>query len=168
MEYSWTCECCGQQFDTLPMDFAFHAPQDWFDIPEAERASRTKLSRDLCMIDRRKFYVRGCIEVPVSDHAEFLIWGVWVSVSEKIFRYIYDHWDDQEDSRQALPGELCNWPSGYPDSRGIRCDVFLRSGNRRPRIVLEEINHPLSIEQRTGISLKRVKEIAAASHVRKE
>ena len=65
MDYRWTCSCCGTTFDTLPMDYAHRAPDAWLALPEAERDRRAKLDSDLCDIDRRQFYVRGCIEVPV-------------------------------------------------------------------------------------------------------
>jgi hypothetical protein len=39
--------------------------------------------------------------------------------------------------------------------------VHLRSGGRRPAIELEPTDHPLAIEQREGISIARVEEIAA-------
>jgi Uncharacterized protein conserved in bacteria (DUF2199) len=40
-----------RSFNTLPMDYAFSAPRNWFGVPEAERATRAKLSADLCTID---------------------------------------------------------------------------------------------------------------------
>jgi hypothetical protein len=39
--------------------------------------------------------------------------------------------------------------------------VHLRGGGIRPFIELEPTDHPLAIEQREGISLERVKELAA-------
>jgi hypothetical protein len=42
--------------------------------------------------------------------------------------------------------------------------VFLRSGNLRPRIVLEPSDYPVAIEQHQGVTLERVKEIAVAGH----
>ena len=58
-------------------------------------------------------------------------------------------------------GWLCNWIRGYPEPREIKCEVYLRSNNQRPRIVLEPTDYPLAVEQHRGITLERVKQIVA-------
>jgi hypothetical protein len=146
------------------MNHAFAAPRNWFGLTEAERATRAKLSDDLCMIDGKEHYIRGCLEIPVSDCSESLIWGVWVSISEETLRYVLDRWNVQvpEDEPPRF-GWLSTWISGYPEPHEIRCHVFIRSGNLRPRIVLEPTDYPLAVEQHQGITLDRVKEIAAGA-----
>jgi len=42
--------------------------------------------------------------------------------------------------------------------------VHLRSGGLRPFIELEPTDHPLAVEQRNGISMTRVEEIASLLH----
>ena len=165
MHYAWKCGCCGKQFDTLPMSYATYAPINWFGLPEAERDTRAKLSPDVCIIDGREFYIRGCVELAVSGCAESFVWGVWVSVSEESFRYIRERWDRPiEDGEPPRFGWLSTWIQGYPDPHDIKCHVILRSGNLRPLIVLEPTDYPLAVEQQNGIALERVKEIAAGSH----
>jgi hypothetical protein len=93
-----------------------------------------------------------------------LIWGIWVSVSEESFRHILALWDSPiPDDEPPRFGWLCSWIDGYPEPHDIRCHVFLRSGNLRPRIILEPTDYPLAVEQHQGITLDRVKEIAAGS-----
>jgi hypothetical protein len=133
--------------------------------PDGSRTDhRAKLSEDVCMIDGKEFYVRGCLEIPVSDSSEILVLGVWVSVSEDSFRYIHSKWDAEigEDEPPRF-GWLCNWINGYPEPDEIACAVFIRSGNLRPRIVLEPTDYPLAIEQHQGVTLERVKQIAAST-----
>lgn len=164
MKYSWICSCCGKSFDSLPMDYAFRGPDNWHALPEAERATRARLDSDLCVIDGREFYVRGCIEIPVTDSPEIFIYGVWVSVSEDSFRHILDKWDAEiAGAEPPRFGWLCNRISGYPDPEEVRCNVYLRSGNLRPLIVLESTDYPLAVEQRNGITLERIRKIAAES-----
>jgi hypothetical protein len=160
----WTCSCCGQRFNTLPMDYAFAAPRNWFGLTEAERTTRAKLTADFCTIDENEHYVRGCLEIPVSDSSESLIWGVWASVSEDSLHYILTRWNEQiaEDEPPRF-GWLSTWISDYPEPHDIRCHIFIRSGNLRPRIVLQPTDYPLAIEQHRGITLERVKEIAAGA-----
>jgi hypothetical protein len=146
------------------MDYVLAAPRNWFGLTEAERTTRAKLTNDICSIDGSEHYIRGNLEVPVLDSSETLIWGIWVSVSEESLRYILSKWNAQiaEDEPPRF-GWLSSWISGYPEPHEIRCHIFLRSGNLRPRIVLQPTDYPLAIEQHQGIPLERVKQIAAGA-----
>jgi hypothetical protein len=161
MKYDWTCQCCGTRFDTLPMDYMKPAPDNWFALPEAEREARARLNDDLCVIDGKEFYARGCIEIPVIDSDELFVWGAWVSISKESFRYILDHWEDAiPDDEPPFAGELCSRFTGYPETAGLRCSIHIRK-EFRPRIVLESPDYPMAVEQRSGITLERIKQIAA-------
>lgn len=61
-------------------------------------------------------------------------------------------------------GWLCNKISNYPNTLHLKTNLHLRGGNLRPSIELEPTDHPLAIEQRQGISIGRVEEIASESH----
>src|SRR6185369_9048794 len=50
----------------------------------------------------------------------------------------------------------------YPDTLNPKTMVHLRSGYLRPRVEVEPTDHPLAVEQRRGITLARVREIATA------
>ena len=163
MNHAWTCGCCGKQFNTLPLDFACAAPDQWFQIPEAERESRARFSDDVCLIDDKDIFVRGCLEIPIIGKNDRFSWGVWVSVSRESYARIVELWNAPviEDEPPKF-GWLCNNMSVYPATLGLKTNLHLRDGGRRPLIQLEPTDHPLAIEQQTGISIKRVEEIAAA------
>src|SRR5579862_3637845 len=147
------------------MDYGFAAPRNWFGLPEHERATRARLADDICIIDDTERYVRGCLEMPVSGSSESLVWGIWVSVSEESLRYMLDRWNSpiaQDESPRF--GWLSSWINGYPEPHEIKCNIFLRSGNLRPRIVLQPTEYPHAVEQHHGITLDQVKEIAAVGH----
>jgi hypothetical protein len=93
MERIWTCHCCGQQFNTLLTDYAFAASNQWDAVSQEERDSRTRHSADVCIIDRKDFFVRGCIEMPIIAADATFIGGVWVSVSRASFVRIHELWD---------------------------------------------------------------------------
>ncbi len=63
--------------------FAF--PIQYMDIPAAQRKRRVRLEADTCVIDDRRFFVRGCLEIPVRRSRTPFVWGVWVSVSRTSF-----------------------------------------------------------------------------------
>src|SRR5258708_5087812 len=41
------------------------APDPWFQVPESERHYRGKLDNDVCIIDEKDIFVRGCLEIPI-------------------------------------------------------------------------------------------------------
>jgi len=162
MEYAWTCRCCGKQYNTIPLDIAFKAPDYWFQMPEAEREQRGKLGPDACVIEEDLF-VRGCLEIPIIDRDEHFVWGVWVSVSRDSFKRILELWTAEDlDDEPPKFGWLSNSISRYPETLNLKTNLFLRNRNTRPFIELEPTDHPLAIEQREGITLARVEEIVAA------
>ena len=144
------------------MDYAIAAPRNWFGLSESERATRAKLTDDLCTIDGVEHYVRGCLEVPVLNTSETLVWGVWASISEKSLARILALWNVPViENEPPCFGWLSTWIRGYPEPKEIKCHVHMRSGNLRPAIVLELTEYPLAVEQNQGITIDRVKQIAA-------
>jgi hypothetical protein len=148
------------------MSFALEAPDPWFAVPEGEREARGVLGSDQCIIDGREFYIRGCLELPVRGQDAPFVWGVWVSVSERSFKTIDDLWEaTQRDHMPPMFGWLCNGIRLYPETRALKTNVHLRNNGIRPFIELEPTDHPLAVEQREGITLERVAEIAAAARM---
>ena len=167
MNHAWTCRCCGRQFNTLPLDFTCKAPDHWFQIPESERQHRGKLDSDVCVIDGKDIFVRGCLEIPIVGQDDCFMWGVWVSVTKASFARILELWDAPIIEKEPPKfGWLCNNISLYPTTLNLKTHLHLRGDGSRPSIELEPTDHPLAIEQRQGISIRRVEEIAAALSLR--
>jgi hypothetical protein len=163
MRYSWTCSCCGKQFDTLPLDWAFDAPAYWRSIPESERPTRGTLSSDFCTADEH-FFIRGCLEIPLVGTAEKLVWGAWVSQSAASFRRAMELFDREPDATEKPRfGWLNNEIHVYrPSTLGLKANVHFRPKPLRPLIELQPSDHPLAAEQRSGATLQRVQEIITA------
>jgi hypothetical protein len=164
MNHVWVCGCCNKQFDGLPLDVAFEAPHHWLGLTEAERR-RGRIDADICMIDAeegRQIFVRGCLEIPIIGQEGPFVWGVWTSVSQKSFARIEKLWDSPvPEDELPLFGWLCNNIPNYPDSLHLQTNLRLRSDGLRPTVELLASEHPLFLEQRDGITLRRVKEIVA-------
>jgi hypothetical protein len=162
LRYQWSCKCCGRQHDELPLDWTAKAPDHYLAIPEAERTARTQLSKDFCRIDDNAFYVRGAIEIPIVGRSDTLAWGVWASVSAASAKTIWEVWDAPD---CASTGPFFGWLSSalrlYPDTFNLKTYVHLRA-EFIPLIELEPTDHPLAVEQRNGITVDRVVEIAEA------
>jgi len=162
LRYTWSCSCCGRQFDQLPLDWSADAPLMYSEVPEAERASRTLLRPSFCMVDRQAF-VRGLIEIPVIGHPDRFAWGVWVSLSEKSAETITALWNDPDQERAGpFFGWLCSRLPLYPETLHLKTHVHLRAPPAVPFIKLEPTDHPLAVEQRNGMTIARVVQIAEA------
>jgi hypothetical protein len=60
-------------------------------------------------------------------------------------------------------GWLSNSIDLYPETLNLKTNVSFRDIGQRPYIELEPTDHPLAIEQREGISVDRVRQIAERS-----
>ncbi|HVO32185.1 MAG TPA: DUF2199 domain-containing protein, partial [bacterium] len=100
---------------------------------------------------------------PVKGLDRPFVWTVWVALSEEDFERAVDLW--QEPSRVTEPpyaATLATRIPIYPETLELQTRVYTREVGKRPRVVIESASHPLAKEQREGITLARVREIAEA------
>lgn len=156
----FVCQTCGEFHPELPMDFGYEVPYAYQKIPQDEREARCELTPDLCVIDKKEFFIRGCLEIPVVDGPRSFVWGVWTSLSEKSFRRTVEIWEtDGRENEPPFFGWLCTSLPLYPETLLLKTHVHTRPLNQRPFIELEPTDHPLAVEQRNGITMERVREI---------
>jgi hypothetical protein len=136
------------------------APALWLSLPEAERESRASLSSDQCVVDGEHYFILGQIVLPVVDGPDPFVWLAWVSLSERNFLRASKLW--QTPGRETEPSYFGWLQSALPyqsPTLSLKTQVHTRPVGQRPRIELEPTDHPLSIEQRGGITMARVQEI---------
>jgi hypothetical protein len=153
------CTSCGEWHEGLP-GYAAEAPLYYYSIPLEERAQRCNLGSDTCIVDHESFFVRGCLEIPVHGESEPFIWGVWVSLNKNSFDQFMGCFDEP---KRSHIGPFFGWLSAalalYSSTISLKTRVHLRDNGVRPHIELEPTDHPLAVEQRTGIAAERVAEI---------
>ncbi|MEU3448622.1 DUF2199 domain-containing protein [Streptomyces thermolilacinus] len=144
------------------MHYSADAPYVW--DPGFADAPGCLLSTDQCVIKARHYFVKGLIEIPVIGGDQVFSWGVWVSLSRRNFSRAADLWDTPgRESEEPYFGWLTTeLPVYSPSTLNLRTNLHTRPVGRRPLIELEPTDHPLAVEQRTGITMDRVREIAAA------
>ncbi len=155
------CESCEKWHETLPLSFSVKAPLAAAQIPANELESRVVITRDQCVIDGTEFFLRGRIVVPVIGLDEPFIWGVWVEVSPKSFIRSHDLWNHP--GRELEPpyrGWLNTDLPFYGTTLNLEVDVRTQIVGRRPHFDVVSDEHLLGKEQRTGMTLGRVQEIA--------
>jgi hypothetical protein len=156
------CHTCGKWHEGLPLDYAYDAPAYWSDNLQSEPDSF--LNADFCVIKNEDFFVRCLIEVPIIGHNEPFRWGVWTSLSKLNFDKIVDLWHDRKLlDEPPFFGWLSNSIDLYPETLSLKTNLHSKNIGQRPYVQLEPTDHPLAIEQRTGITMDRVREIAERS-----
>ena len=159
--FYYTCSCCGESHEGLS-DLAFDAPFHYHALSDEDRR-QADLTSDLCIIEDDRF-VRGRLVIPVHGREEPFTYGVWVSLSQDHFRRYVELFD----ATDRIPPEpwfgwLCNEIPGYPDTLNLQTDVLLQSHPKRPLIEIQAVDHPLAVNQRSGISLARLQAILEAN-----
>lgn len=146
------------------MCFGPSAPALWFSIPEAEREARALLSSDQCIIDEKHFFILGRIVLPVLDGPQPFTWLAWVSLSEKNFHRACELWHTEgRENESPYFGWLQSSLPYKVSTLSLKTSVHTQPVGERPLIELEPTDHPLSIEQRSGIAIARVQQIAEAA-----
>lgn len=159
--FRFKCISCGKWHEGMPA-FDADAPLYYYSIPTEQRQARCSLDSDRCVVDDKFFFVRGCLEIPVHGESEAFSWGVWVSLSSNSFDQFEACF---EAPKRSHIGPFFGWLSAalplYPATENLKTMVHLRDDGIRPYIKLEPTDHPLAVEQRSGISVDRVAEIFA-------
>ena len=151
------CTVCDKIHDELP-DVGADKPDIWFDIPEAERATRIKLTSDTCVVDDEFYLIRGVIRLPLTDEPEVFGFGVWVSQKKENFETYLANYNTSKIG--PFFGWLCTNIRFYEAATmHLKTMAHFQDGNKRPLIEVEPTDHPLTVDQREGITLAKAWEI---------
>ena len=157
------CASCKQFHSELPISYGCDEPDSYLSLTSEDRAARALLAASQCIIDNQRYFVRGLIEIPILGLNEPLLWGIWASVWKQDFEEMDQYWHVQGREKLIGPykGRLNNSLSEYPDTLNLKCTIQVSPVGERPLFYIHELDHPLAIEQRHGISLERVQQIAS-------
>ena len=163
----WTCDVCGETHHGL-FDLACGKPAHWPGTEDkapnsALDLSGNFLSEDFCVLEGRHFFVRATLQLPIrGSGGQQFGFGVWTTLSRLNFeRYIETFDNGEQDGLGPWFGWFSNRLEGYPDTLSLKCQVHPMSGRQRPRVELEPTNHPLAVEQQSGVTFDRVLELYA-------
>jgi hypothetical protein len=157
------CTTCKQFHSELPISYGCDQPDSYLSLSPEDRPRRAALAASQCVIDNYKYFIRGLVEIPILGLSEPLLWGIWASVWKEDFEEMDNHWHVQGREKLIGPyrGRLNNSLSEYPETLNLKCTIQVRPVGERPLFYIDEPDHPLAIEQRQGISLERVQQIAS-------
>jgi hypothetical protein len=160
---NYKCATCGEVHAGLPMSFAAEFPDQYSNMTRDERDARAVIGSDQCIIDQERFFIRGCLEIPIVGSDEVFLWGLWASVREEVFDEISECWKTvgREKCRRPFKGRLGNSLAEYPETLNLKLQLVLQPIWARPLFIVEETGHPLAIEQSLGITPERALEMAS-------
>lgn len=153
--FEYRCGSCDLVHRGLPT-WGADVPIAWLMATEEER-SFGEINADLCTV-HGDYFIRGLLEIPIIGSTHRMVWGVWTSLSEESFRIVNDRWEAPDRAGDEprfgwlctqLPIPAYEWE--YP----LKSLVYTQPPGVRPRIVLEATDHPLAVDQRTGITRER-------------
>jgi len=129
-----------------------------------EMEQRIVFTPDQCVIDGKDFYLRGRILVPVIGVEEPFVWGVWAEVSPVNFVRTNELWTvEGREAEPAFPGWLNTQLPVFGDTFNLEVSVQTQRVGKRPHFTVVDEEHPLLVEQRNGITMRRVEEIAEST-----
>jgi hypothetical protein len=159
-ETGFGCSVCGEHH-VLSLSYSVKAPLAVGAIPVEELDQRVVITADQCVIDGKDFYLRGRILVPVIGLEEPFVWGIWAEVSPKNFVRTNELWAfEGREKEPPFPGWLNSQLPVFGDTYNLEVSVQTQPVGQRPHFTIVDQDHPLAEEQRDGITMERVEEIA--------
>jgi len=112
------------------------------------------------------FFLRGIIEIPIIGSDELFLWGVWASIRDEVFDEIESCWELEGREKRFGPykGRLANSLSTYPETLNLKVKIVLQPMGARPLFVLEDDQHTLTQQQKSGITQQEAAELASFLH----
>jgi hypothetical protein len=156
------CAQCGEEHAVEDMELTFLRPDDAASLTKEERALKVQESSDMCVIEGKRFFVRILLPLPVMDNERPYNIGLWVEVQQPAFERIYELWSEpNQASEPPFPATIANTIPTLPETIGLSSYLKLTGPSTRPSIVLTCEEHPLYVEQQSGITAHRAYEYSA-------
>ncbi|MFM9837493.1 MAG: DUF2199 domain-containing protein [Cyclobacteriaceae bacterium] len=153
-EMGYYCSDCGKYHREIPMNYGAQAPTAYFNLANKDVA---ELTQDVCIIEEKRFFIKGQIKIKVENRDEPFSWNVWVEIDKKDFEEEQEYWNEENRFlRKPYSGILDTPLNCYPNTLGLKVKVQTAKIGLIPSVTVDETNHPLFFEQENGIDMSRV------------
>ncbi len=158
---TWHCVSCNEAHEGM-FHLAANSPDPWRNNPVYEENCELRLegdflSEDFCVMDSKYFFARCVLEIPITGMDKEFGFGCWSTLARPNFDIYTDGFDDSEYSDFGpWFGWLCNQFYDYIGTEPVGCSVNPQTNRQRPKLLVNDENHPLAIAQRNGISAEHV------------
>lgn len=165
---AWTCPCCGEVHQGL-FDLVSDQPDCWWReghrglTGEITTDTEDLLTADVCVQDGEHFFVRGDIDLPIIGAPGLkFTFSAWSTLSKHNLQlYLDSLWVNDTAGLGPWLGWLSTSIKGYPETLNLACQIERRQGGDRLDLTILDVDHPLAVEQRDGISFTRILDIYA-------
>jgi hypothetical protein len=152
-QVNFKCSDCGEMHPISDIELTFRRPDDIAALPIEEIEERCQFNDDIYILDKKRYFVRGLIPLPVRDRFEPYSIGAWAEVSLESFQRIYDLWEsDTQTAEPPFKGILANLVPGANNSLGSTLELQLTGPTTRPKFLITELGTELAKQQSHGIS----------------
>ena len=158
------CRQCGRELGEHTLDMGFSLPDVVWNVAEKERKRRAKFNTDVCVLNKKRFFIRGVAFVPIVGTEQQFGWGLWAEVDAAAFQKYLDAFKVDARGQPPVTGRVANSPQVYPSLEGHGVNLHFGTPSERPTMKLHASTHPLSLEQQRGIPMTRVHEINDLVH----
>ncbi len=150
----YKCNNCGQEHYSWPA-LAYDSPTAYHILSVSDKENIAELDSDFCIIKhpgRIDRFIRCTLKQRVSDHCDYLEYGLWVSLSGKSFQDYADNFDNKY-HEVGYFGWLSNNLPDYEFNKSVPMNVYTKSGNQRPEIEPhDDFEHPFVFDYYNGIT----------------
>jgi hypothetical protein len=161
LQTGFDCTVCGERHEVLPLMYSVNAPQAVMAIPSEEVDKRIVITPDQCVIDNKDFYLRGRILIPVHELDAPFVWGVWAEISPSSFLRTNEIWHvEGREQEPPFAGWLNTDLFLFGSTLNLDVDVHTQVVGQRPLFTIRNPDHPLAVQQREGITIEDVQDIA--------
>ncbi len=155
------CSHCGEPASSHQLERSFGLPDAVFALKGEERVRRAGGSTDLYVLDKKQFFIRGVLYLPVTDSERKFGIGFWAEVDRDVAVWYADHYEEDLAAEQKAAGLLAN---DFPAiGETLRLPVVINWGNKtsRPTFVVAGVGAQsrLYMEQQRGITMARLHEL---------
>lgn len=148
------CSICGKVHEELP-SIGFKTPFHYDILSEKDKNEIAEVSDDFCVIEHLEQtdrFVRTVLNLKTDIPSQDLVYGVWVSLSEKNFNEYKSNFKIQSKEKTYF-GIICNEIADYEESTiGLHVNVLTRLDDLRPEIIPHKFEHKLVTDWENGIT----------------
>lgn len=134
---------------------SFRRPDGYAALSRHGRRHHAAATDELCWIaegSRVRFFVRGCLSVPILGEDITLEYGLWAEVSHEVFEDYQLHYEDADGGETYL-GAPANEIPGYEGTEAVPLQIECRPFPHRPQLRPDSLyDHPLVRDVHRGIS----------------
>jgi hypothetical protein len=143
----------GKYVDEFRFSFGCTYPDAYVGLSAAEKGN-AKIGDSQCFIPPNLYFLRCILEIPIRDHDEPFLWGVWVVMHEHDFNEFDDHWNTEGKENMIGPYKvrIANNLKVYsPTTSNLKARIIVQPVGERPLIIVDESEHPIATQQKFGI-----------------